>query len=123
MKNFYKLLLLIFVIFLTGCAGSSYQEISAKDAYSMMVTEDVFVVDVRTLEEFNTGHLDGAINVPVDSVKSDFSDKVTDNKDSKIIIYCQSGRRAIDALNMLSGMGYTNLYTFGGINDWSYELE
>lgn len=123
MKNFYKLLLLIFVIFLTGCAGSSYQEMSPKDAYSMMVTEDVFVVDVRTLEEFNTGHLDGAINVPVDSVKSDFSDKVTDNKDSKIIIYCQSGRRAVDALNMLSGMGYTNLYTFGGINDWSYELE
>ena len=123
MKNFYKLLLLIFVIFLTGCAGSSYQEISPKDAYSMMVTEDVFVVDVRTLEEFNTGHLDGAINVPVDSVKSDFFDKVTDNKDSKIIIYCQSGRRAVDALNVLSGMGYTNLYTFGGINDWSYELD
>jgi len=123
MKNIFRFSLLFLVIFIGGCSSDTYEEISVSDAYSKMVTEDVIVLDVRSLEEFETGHLVDAINVPVDMVKSDFSKKVTDDKNSTIIVYCQSGKRAIEASKILTNMGYINVYTFGGINDWTYELE
>lgn len=94
-------------------------KISVEEAYNMVESNnEIIILDVRTKEEYNEGHLKNAINIPVDIINT-FEES---NKDKEIIIYCRSGVRAGTAMNELHKMGYTNLYTFGGIQDWKYDI-
>lgn len=119
-----NLIILISVLFICGCTNSnikSYTSISADKAYQMIRNEDVIIIDVRSKEEYNTGHVKGAINIAHDVIANEIK-KVTTDLDKKIIIYCRSGARAETASNVLVDLGYTNVYTFGGLNSWQYEL-
>lgn len=87
---------------------SQYQEI--KDKYS-----DSFLIDVRTLEEYNDYHLDDAVNIPVDNILS-IEEKIDVEKDTPLIVYCRSGSRSLEAMNMLMEAGFTNVYNLGSIN-------
>ena len=83
--------------------------------------KDYIILDARTEEEFNEGHIDGAILIPEYEV-STRAEKELPDKDQLILVYCRSGRRSKIAAQALVDLGYTNVKEFGGIIDWSYEI-
>ena len=115
-------LLLICITILAGCDKPIYEEITVDEAYEMINKKDVIVLDVREDNEFNQGHLENAINIPFDELEDRFMKEVTSDKDQIIILYCRSGHRAMIGAETLASLGFTNLYTFGSIDDWEYEI-
>ena len=101
---------------------AAYQKISAEEAYEMMASQEVVVVvDVRTREEYDGGHIENAVLVPNESIGSEMPEALPD-KESTLLIYCRSGRRSKEASEKLLKLGYKSIYEFGGIIDWPYEL-
>lgn len=82
---------------------------------------NVVILDVRTLDEYNEGHIDKAILIPDTEIKDQAETTLTD-KSATILVYCRSGRRSALASATLVELGYTNVYDFGGIIDWTYEI-
>ena len=100
----------------------TYEQISGEDAKRLMDTEtDFIIVDARTEEEFNEGHIEGAILIPEYEI-SERAEKELPNKEQLILVYCRSGRRSKIASQALADLGYTNVKEFGGIIDWQYEI-
>lgn len=98
-----------------------YTEISMGEAVSMMDEETGYIIlDVRTAEEFAQKHIPDAINVPNETIGSGEITELPD-KDQMIFVYCRSGNRSKQASKKLAAAGYTNVYEFGGINDWTGE--
>ena len=103
-------------------AEPSYQTISSDDAKKMMDEDSaVIILDVRTKDEFDTGHIEGAILIPDDKIEEKAEEILTD-KSAVILVYCRSGRRSALASASLAQLGYTNVYDFGGIIDWNYDV-
>ena len=100
---------------------AAYQKISAEEAYEMMASQEVVVVDVRTQEEYDGGHIENAVLVPNESIVSEMPEAPPD-KEATLLVYCRSGRRSKDAAQKLLSLGYQNVYDFGGVIDWPYEL-
>ena len=104
-----------------GNAKSAYRKISAMQAYQMMQDSNEYVLlDVRSLEEFKEKHISGATLIPDVEIGSRAAKELPD-KNALILVYCRSGGRSAKAANELVGMGYANVYDFGGIVDWPYE--
>ena len=102
--------------------NAAYHKISAEEAYEMMVSQEVVVVvDVRTREEYDGGHIENAALVPNESIGSEMPEALPD-KEVTLLIYCRSGRRSKDAAQKLLALGYQSVYDFGGVIDWPYEL-
>lgn len=100
---------------------SSYKQITPEEAKAMMdKQEDYILLDVRSQEEYDEGHIEGAIVIP-DTEISDRAEAELTDKESTILVYCRSGRRSKLAAQALADLGYTNIYEFGGIIDWPYE--
>ncbi len=100
--------------------SGSYEKITAEAAFSMMKErQDLIVVDVRTPGEYAEGHIQGAINVPLQSIEAGDLSLVPD-KDQTLLIYCRSGSRSASASKSLVKQGYTSVYDFGGIINWPY---
>ncbi len=124
-----RILSLIFVtlLTLTGCGGTTventYHQIPQEKAKEMMDTQDVIVLDVREQDEYDTGHIPGAILLPVGIIAQDTAAAVIAEQDSIVLVYCRSGNRSKTASEALADLGYTNVYEFGGINTWPYEVE
>ena len=115
MKKLFSFLL-VGVLFLTAC-GKGYETIDSNKAMEL-INNDAIVIDVRTLEEYNEGHIEGSINIVVDNISS-----VIYEKDSEIIVYCASGMRSSKAAEELINMGYTNVYNLdGGLINWGFDL-
>ena len=100
---------------------AAYHKISAEEAYEMMVSQEVVVVDVRTREEYDGGHIENAVLVPNESIGGEMPEALPD-KEATLLIYCRSGRRSKQAAEKLLELGYQNVYDFGGVIDWPYEL-
>ena len=100
---------------------AAYHKISAEEAYEMMVSQEVVVVDVRTWEEYDGGHIENAVLVPNESIGSEMPEALPD-KEATLLIYCRSGRRSKDAAQKQLALGYQSVYDFGGVIDWPYEL-
>jgi len=97
-----------------------YRLIKAQEAKDLMGQLTGYViVDVRTLAEYQSGHVDGAISIPVDQITQLAPTKLPD-LGQVIFVYCRSGARAATASQALAQMGYSNVYDFGGIIDWPY---
>lgn len=97
--------------------------ISAEEAKQIMDTEEGYIIlDVRTQEEYDEGHIPGAILIPNTEIEARAEEVLTD-KDQLILVYCRSGRRSKLAAEILVELGYTNIREFGGIIDWPYEVE
>lgn len=113
-------------LMLTGCAGAgnqtnSYRQISMDEAVAMMEQESGYIIlDVRRPDEYATGHIPNAINVPNENIGTDEISQLP-NKDQLIMVYCRSGRRSKEAAEKLVKLGYTNIVEFGGILDWKGE--
>ena len=118
---------LLSILLLTGCSGGtsdgSYEQITQEAAEEMMDTQEVIVLDVREQSEYDSGHIPGAVLLPVGTIDEDTAAKVIPEKDSTVLVYCRSGNRSKTASSTLAGLGYTNIYEFGGINTWPYEIE
>ena len=99
----------------------AYHKISAEEAYEMMASQKVMVVDVRTREEYDGGHIENAVLVPNESIGSELPEALPD-KEATLLVYCRSGRRSKDAAQKLLALGYQSVYDFGGVIDWPYEL-
>ena len=95
----------------------AYHKISAEEAYEMMVSQEVMVVDVRTQEEYDGGHIENAVLVPNESIGSEMPETLPD-REATLLIYCRSK----DAAQKLLALGYQSVYDFGGVIDWPYEL-
>ena len=100
---------------------AAYHKISAEEAYEMMASQEVVVVDVRTREEYDGGHIENAVLVPNENIGSEMPEALPD-KEAPLLVYCRSGRRSKDAAEKLLALGYQSVYDFGGVIDWPYEL-
>ena len=120
-------LILAMLLLLTGCGGKTvektYQQITQEKAKEMMDTQDVVVLDVREQDEFDAGHIPGAVLLPVGTITKAAAASVIPETDSVVLVYCRSGNRSKTASKALADLGYTNVYEFGGINTWPYEVE
>ena len=99
-----------------------YKRISQEKAREMMEKLNEYIIlDVRTKEEFQEEHIKGAVNIPNEDIGDEY---ILDfDLDTCILVYCRSGHRSLNASAKLGLMGYTNIYEFGGINTWKYEIE
>ena len=99
----------------------TYTQISMDEAVTMMEEEtDYIILDVRRPDEFADKHIPNAINVPNETIGEEEIPELPD-KDQMILVYCRSGNRSKQASKKLAALGYTNVYEFGGINDWPGE--
>jgi rhodanese-related sulfurtransferase len=95
--------------------------ISPEEAKNIIESDKEYILlDVRTEEEFALEHIKNAINLPDYEIALKFQE-ILPEKDAQIIVYCQSGRRSVNAAKMLVELGYTSVHDLGGINDWPYD--
>ena len=112
-----------------GCVGcvsdggsATYEQISGAEAKALMDSESGYIIiDARTQEEYDQGHIPGAILIPEYEI-ADRAEKELPDKDQLILVYCRSGRRSKIAAEELVKLGYTNVKEFGGIIDWEYGI-
>ena len=127
MKKLLFLLLGVMLLPACGQTAETVQEavfvsITAEEAKEIMDTGDGFVIlDVRTQEEYDEGHVPGAILIPNTEIENRAEEELPD-KAQLILVYCRSGRRSKLAAQILADLGYTNVKEFGGILDWPYEV-
>lgn len=118
-----------FLLLLTGCGagGASeekgYQQISQEEAKEMMDSQEVLILDVREQDEYDSGHIPGAVLLPVGSITEESAAEVIPEKDATVLVYCRSGNRSKTAAKTLAELGYTGIYEFGGIITWPYDVE
>ena len=117
------------LLLLTACGAPTknnqemvFLNITAEEARKLMDSEkDRIILDVRSREEYDQGHIPGAILIPDTEIEAKAADLLPD-KDQLILVYCRSGRRSKLAAQSLADLGYTNIREFGGILDWPYEV-
>jgi len=140
------LLFLLFVLGLSACASETsdtespvptqaeppipapaeapaFHPLAPSDAQEMMASDTAFVLlDVREPSEFAEGHIPGATLMPLGTLHERAPLEILD-KDMQIIIYCRSGRRSVDAAEILLALGFQNVFDLGGILNWPYEIQ
>ena len=133
MKKNLILVFTLLLVFTTGCSAfgpaadtekssPAFRQISQEEAKEMMAKDDGHVVvDVRRQDEYDAGHIPGAILVPNESIGCDSPEALPDY-DQIILIYCRTGNRSRQAAQKLASMGYTNIYEFGGITTWTGDV-
>lgn len=119
-------LILSFLLLMTGCGNNEVKEeavyvnITGEEAKEIMDTEsDYVILDVREQDEYDEGHIEGAVLIPHGEI-SEKAEEIIPDKNTLILVYCRSGRRSKIASEELVKLGYTNIKEFGGIIDWKY---
>ncbi|MBK8251480.1 MAG: rhodanese-like domain-containing protein [Polyangiaceae bacterium] len=80
-----------------------------------LVTEGATLVDVRTPEEYASGHIQGAVNIPLQQ----FDSRAAEIPSGKpVVLYCRSGARSGQAASILRGKGRTDVHNLGGMGNW-----
>ena len=129
MKKRFLPLLLALCLVLAGCSSEKksdapYEQIDAQAAQTMMQEQpEAVVLDVREQDEYDSGHIPGAVLLPVGTIDEQTAGAVIPAKDTTVLVYCRSGNRSKQASEKLAALGYTAVYEFGGIRDWPYDIE
>ena len=136
MKKYLVLLLLILLFVFVGCgsvdegaddgnsAAGGYTQIDAETAKTMMdENPEAVILDVREQDEYDAGHIPGAVLLPMGDITADTAAAAIATTDTTVLVYCRSGNRSKVASDTLAGLGYTQIYEFGGIQDWPYDIE
>ena len=137
MKRLFLFFIVIYIsIFLGGCSDRGTNEgqtkpeeevtvvmkIKPEDAIKMLESENPpALIDVREPDEFASGHIPNAVNVPLGDVVNGVI-RLGIPKDQPVMVYCRTGRRSSEAASKLQGAGYQKIYDLGGITDWPYEI-
>jgi len=101
---------------------ASYSNITPEEAKKRLDNEKgIILLDVRTKEEYETGHIKDSKLMPVDTLKQESVKSLLD-KEATIVVYCRSGNRSATAASILIEQGYKNVYNLGGISNWPYEV-
>ena len=119
-----KILLILLIFLLFSCSNKeiTYKQIDSNQAKEIFSKEgNYLILDVRTKQEYESGHIPNAINIPAETI-SDRPSELTD-LNQEIYIYCRSGNRSKQAADKLVKLGYTNIIEFGGINSWNGDIE
>ena len=127
MKKIFLLLFLILQLGLNACSiqtNSSIQTVDSKTAIQMMKESDNYlIVDVRTSQEYDSGHIENAINIDNNLIqKANQPLAQLPDTDQTIFIYCRSGNHSSQAAKKLESLGYTSIIDFGGIQNWDGDL-
>ena len=136
MRKYAVIAILLSILLTTGCSDRGqvmdgdgmfqkieYTQITQDEAKQMMKQDDGHViVDVRRQDEYAEGHIPGAILIPNENINEEPPKELPD-LDQIILVYCRSGRRSKEASQKLADMGYSNVYEFGGIIDWTGDIE
>ena len=113
---------LALVMLLGAALSATAQPYNTTQGLEKLISEKAapyILVDVRTPEEFESGAIPTAVNIPYDSIV----DKApTQDKGALVIVYCRSGSRSSMAASMLKRAGYTNVVDFGGISKWKGQV-
>ncbi len=103
--------------------AGGYRQISQEEAKELMQKENGYIIlDVRTQQEYDEGHIPNAICIPNETITEEDTARLPD-KEQLIFVYCRSGRRSKEAAAKLAKAGYSNIVEFGGIIDWTGEIE
>ena len=105
------------------CLFLSLPWLANAQTYSLDGVQSKVVIDVRTPEEFASGHIEGAINIPYDTIKPGLPALAKISKDENILLYCRSGRRSGIAMQSLGQLGYRNLQNGGGLDALASRLK
>lgn len=103
--------------------GLPYEQVTMEQAAEYMEYEEGYILlDVRTREEYDGGHIPGAVCIPHEEIKEK-AEMLLPDKEQMIYVYCRSGNRSKQAAQALCDLGYTNITEIGGILDWTGETE
>jgi rhodanese-related sulfurtransferase len=122
MNRFKHLLIILLVVILTSCGISSegYRNVSSDEAKQLIDNKEVVVLDVRTPEEYQEGHIPNAILVPLQELDNKLNDL---DKEEPYLVVCRSGNRSTQASEILTSNRFANIYNMtGGMNSWAYEI-
>ena len=120
--------LIISLFLLSGCSirqsqENPYHQITMQEALEMMQAQtDHLILDVRTAEEYRSGHIPDAVNIPNETIGSSAIPNLP-NKDQRIFVYCRSGARSAQACAALRHLGYDNTKDLGGIDRYRGKVE
>lgn len=120
MFKFTKLLVLAFSIFATAALAGETPQISQQALLASLKTpnNNIVLLDVRSAEEYNQGHVAGAINISHNTIKENLK-QLAQHKESSVVVYCRSGRRAGVAEDILTENGFSDLrHLTGDMNAW-----
>ena len=122
MRKIIVCLLLAALLMSAAVAEEYYRQITQEEAARIMEEEEGYILlDVRTEEEYDEGHIPGAVNLPNEDIGADAPPELPD-RDRTILVYCRSGRRSKEAAGKLAALGYTDVREFGGIMTWTGEI-
>ena len=102
--------------------SEGFSTITPEEARAMMDDGDVVILDVREPSEFATGHVPGAINVPLGEIRMGRTLPECPDLDKTVLIYCRSGRRSDIGGRIMAASGYRDVRNFLGVIQWPYEL-
>lgn len=106
-----------------AASSASSQKITAAQVKARLDKGDILtVIDVRTPDEYTSGHVPGSILLPFDEIKTK-AGQLPPAKNTEIVVYCRSGRRSAIAADTLLSLGYTKIYDMGAVSTWTYGLE
>lgn len=119
-----KIFLVILICFcLCACSSDSNKlnsdgTISYTYAKELIINEGAILIDVRTQEEYDESHIDGAQLLTLDAINDDSASGIIDDKSIPVIVYCRSGNRSKQAMEELENLGYTDVYDLGAMSNW-----
>lgn len=106
--------------------SSAYTKISPQQSKFIMDNDayDCIIIDVRSLEEYTSGHIQNAVSLPNELIQAESPqiNAILPDKEQAVLVYCRSGKRSKQASDKLVALGYTHIYDIGGIIDWPYEV-
>ena len=107
---------------LFGAGPKGYRQIGQQEAKKRMDAGGVVVLDVREPDEYNSGHIPGAVLLPLGTISEASAASAIGGKGTEVLVYCRSGSRSKQAAAALARLGYANVCEFGGIMTWPYEV-
>jgi rhodanese-related sulfurtransferase len=118
MVNKITLIFILTILFSCNLSDKIINEITIADFKSLNSVEDIQLLDVRTIEEYNSGYIDGALNI--DFYKFSFIDSINVlDKSKTTVVYCKSGNRSSKSALMMKSLGFKNVYNLKeGMNGW-----
>ena len=118
MKKFF--LIFMCLSFLVGCSKQDDNDmiVTYLEAKEKIINEKAILIDVRTEDEYNESHIDGAVLFTLNTIDENTVTDVISSKEDVVIVYCRSGNRSAQALEKLNSLGYKNVYDLGAMSNW-----
>lgn len=124
MKKWILVLAMVLFVAMSGCSSTEEPKMQnvSNEAFKQLMQGDVLLLDVRTLEEYEAGHIDDATLIPVGELEARI-DEVADYKDKNVLVYCRSGNRSVTASTILLKNGFTQVYNLkSGFSNWESDI-